>query len=689
MQPFEINVITSGLAGAICLMGAAIIFFRRKLHPGVANFAGIFLLAMLLWSAGMALHGAGVKPFANDEPLPDAAAVGLVILGGIFLFLTCLIMGYRSGGRNWIVVGVLWCAIAALIGLDGGVLQRILSIEVSQGWLQSGLRVWLILGWGIFVSGSAYYSIRTYQQASHYSLEAPYWMGALLLTGLGDAAWWAGFGAIGDVFHILGAVGVTFVVSSARLPALGEASRRSVSGLIYTVLVVICYTVGLTLALTIAQSLPAINPFIIAIIFGALLALLLNPGLKRIQERLQERVSGTKDEMTDLLRQYSLSITNTLDLNLLATVVVGTASEFLEFQRGSLYLVDLEKSNGDAGWYTLRGIKGMGNINPQPGRLQRESPLAEVFGSGNLPVTQNQISLQPRFQEISSEERSWLDSMGAGVYVPIYSKDKWIGLLALGPKSSGKEYTDQDLAFLSTVAGPTAVALENARLVEGLMRVNEEMRNAYQALDQANRHLERLDKAKSDFITIVSHEMRTPMNLISGSSHMLLDESELSGNPYYKSLLANLHNGTLRLEKIIESMLDIARIDSRLMVVELQSVTIQSVIRMVHDDLAKDAQGRKQTFEIRDLEKLHPVMADLPALRKVFYNLVVNAIKYTPDNGKITIWGRDIPANGKDLPDGGVEVVVADTGIGIDPNYRDLVFAKFYQTGESALHSSG
>ncbi len=221
------------------------------------------------------------------------------------------------------------------------------------------------------------------------------------------------------------------------------------------------------------------------------------------------------------------------------------------------------------------------------------------------------------------------------------------------------------------------------------MQANEASRQAYQALDQASRHLERMDKAKSDFISIVSHELRTPMNLISGASQMLLDETELQENPYYKQVLENLHSGASRLEKIIESMLDMARIDTRVMVLELQPVAIQSVIRLVYDDLSKDAVGRKQTLEVRDLEKLPAVLADLAALRKVFYNLVINAIKYTPDGGKIAISGRDFPINEKEFPTGAIEIVVSDSGIGIDPGYRDLVFDKFYQAGESALHSSG
>jgi signal transduction histidine kinase len=79
----------------------------------------------------------------------------------------------------------------------------------------------------------------------------------------------------------------------------------------------------------------------------------------------------------------------------------------------------------------------------------------------------------------------------------------------------------------------------------------------------------------------------------------------------------------------------------------------------------------------------------MAALQKVFYHLLINAIKYTPDGGKITISGRQAEPNASDLPRGGVEIIVSDTGIGIDSRFHELIFAKFYQTGELELHSSG
>jgi signal transduction histidine kinase len=89
------------------------------------------------------------------------------------------------------------------------------------------------------------------------------------------------------------------------------------------------------------------------------------------------------------------------------------------------------------------------------------------------------------------------------------------------------------------------------------------------------------------------------------------------------------------------------------------------------------------------LSGIPAIEGDFEALQKVFYHLIVNAIKYTPNGGKITIYGRILVDSHIDLPREGVEIVVQDTGIGIDPHSHDLIFTKFYQTGKVALHSSG
>jgi signal transduction histidine kinase len=97
---------------------------------------------------------------------------------------------------------------------------------------------------------------------------------------------------------------------------------------------------------------------------------------------------------------------------------------------------------------------------------------------------------------------------------------------------------------------------------------------------------------------------------------------------------------------------------------------------------------RKLTLRLEDMSHLPKIEADLEALRKVFYHLIANAVKYTPDGGSITISAKSLPDQA-DLPSGGIEIIVSDTGIGIDARFHDLIFKKFYQTGQIALHSTG
>jgi signal transduction histidine kinase len=255
---------------------------------------------------------------------------------------------------------------------------------------------------------------------------------------------------------------------------------------------------------------------------------------------------------------------------------------------------------------------------------------------------------------------------------------------------------DEDIALLQILADQTAVALQNARLVESLMRVNNDFRRAYSALEASNRQLgrantqlEKLDKAKTDFIAIASHELRTPLTVMRGYTEMLQDDPMVTGNGYYKKLVFGIHGGIMRFHEIVDSMLDIAMIDNRTLNLALGDVSLEVLIRIICGGFKEAVAERQLTLVMDNLQGLPPIQGDPEALRKVFYHLIINAIKYTPDGGHIAVNGRRVAAGELGQAEEGVEIVVKDTGIGIAPEYHDLIFAKFYQTGEIALHSTG
>ena len=203
-------------------------------------------------------------------------------------------------------------------------------------------------------------------------------------------------------------------------------------------------------------------------------------------------------------------------------------------------------------------------------------------------------------------------------------------------------------------------------------------------LERTNRILEQMDRTKMRFIQISAHELRTPMTLVQGYAQMA--QLKANGNADLERYTRGLLEGTNRMVEIIDSMLDVSRIDSNALDLSPSDVQIEKTIERVGKAFSSAFEERKLNFQVQDLSDLPAIQADKDLLYKVFYHVIGNAIKYTPDGGTIIVSGRKVV---EDLDDPEVEISVKDSGIGVDPQYQELIFEKFYQTGEVLLHSSG
>jgi len=203
-------------------------------------------------------------------------------------------------------------------------------------------------------------------------------------------------------------------------------------------------------------------------------------------------------------------------------------------------------------------------------------------------------------------------------------------------------------------------------------------------LERTNQILRNIDKTKTNFIQISAHELRTPLTLIMGYSQML--EQDTKDNPELLSLAQGILDGSERMTDIVESMLDVSRIDSNTLFLRKTGLRLDLLIKKVNKQFEKAFEERNIQINTDGLAADLPLVpADPDQLLKVFHHIIMNAIKFTPDGGVITISGRYL--NGNEPPQ--VEVAVRDTGIGIDPALHHLVFEKFNQTGDVLLHSSG
>lgn len=193
--------------------------------------------------------------------------------------------------------------------------------------------------------------------------------------------------------------------------------------------------------------------------------------------------------------------------------------------------------------------------------------------------------------------------------------------------------------------------------------------------------LERLDKSKSDFIAIAAHELKTPLTLIEGYSAMLSEQ--LKQNPdQLDEMLQGIGNGTRRLREIIDDMIDVSLIDNNMLSLNYQPVWLNRLLNAIGQELDATIKERNLKFLLIPFPGWNKMFfADAERLYQAFRNVVLNAIKFTPDGGSIRVDGRELP--------GFVEVRVTDTGIGIAPENQSLIFEKFGRLGNPSLHSSG
>lgn len=215
--------------------------------------------------------------------------------------------------------------------------------------------------------------------------------------------------------------------------------------------------------------------------------------------------------------------------------------------------------------------------------------------------------------------------------------------------------------------------------IEDLRKTNEELRRAYQ-------NLERLDRAKADFIGVVGHELRTPLTVISGYANMLKSAPAVRDDQNLGLFADGITTSVDRLQAIINSILDVSKIDTAVLKVRKVPTSILVLIKEIEADFRTALEERRLEFTTDGIDQLPYILGDSDLLHKALYHLVVNAIKFTPDGGQITVSGRLL--RGENRQDE-IEIVVADTGIGIDQEHHELIFDKFYQTGEVMLHSSG
>jgi signal transduction histidine kinase len=387
----------------------------------------------------------------------------------------------------------------------------------------------------------------------------------------------------------------------------------------------------------------------------------------------------TRRQAVEALARSSRQLSSLTTVDKLPQQILDQLLQVLSYDCGLLFMEDV---NGVPRIRSHRGLPENVDVSDFRLKVNDVDFYSSVARKGETLLVGDVDALKSWVQpEWLPRNRSWLG-------VPLYVKDNVVGLLMLS-RAKGS-FNGEDGLMVSTYAMQASVALENARLYDEVTGISqmmermvsqrvEELNNAYQSLAQH-------DKNKSAFIQVAAHELRTPLTVIKGYLGMLQADQNIRNNAMLTQAIEGVLAGTNRLHQIVNSMLDVARLDSQVVNPRVEPVNLNLILRLVQKDYTNDLTSRNLTLTIDESTRNIPLLlADPELFKKAMDHVIVNAIKFTPDGGSI-----DISASAMDDARLGkcVEIRVKDTGIGIDPEHHKIIFEKLYQLGTVELHSS-
>ena len=212
-------------------------------------------------------------------------------------------------------------------------------------------------------------------------------------------------------------------------------------------------------------------------------------------------------------------------------------------------------------------------------------------------------------------------------------------------------------------------------------------------LEDANTRLQKVDKLKSDFITVASHELRTPMTLVYGYARLLQsaikesDQAE-STEKHVVSLVQKIYKSVHRLNEVVNDVLNVFLIEASSMQLQHQRVHVGKLINSALDELNPNKNNRTLHITLKNVDELPEIVGDAERLKQVFWNLLSNAIKFTPDHGRIFIEGQVTKAENPHQTGGQIIITIKDTGIGLAPSEQKEIFDRFYMVEDTTYHSS-
>lgn len=409
------------------------------------------------------------------------------------------------------------------------------------------------------------------------------------------------------------------------------------------------------------------------------LSLVFFPSIRKFYYRLANKYffSSLYDSQ-EVIANMSEKLRSTLEVQKIYDFVFSSLSSAFHFKYFGILGYDHKTES-----YLIRYNRGfkVGRKMKFPGN----KVLHKMFIRKNEPIITEEVKNE-YYNPSTKETINLLNKLKVEILAPLNIKNKTVGLIALGPKESGDMYNEEDLQVLRTIGAFAAISIDHAlqykKTLSFNIRLKQEVEKATEELRKANRELKKLDVAKSEFISIASHQLRTPLTVIKGYVSMMIEGSFGELTPEEKSSLNKIYESNERLIQLVENLLNISRIESGRLQFDFKEMQLEKLTDSVMEELSDSAKKKGLKLNYKKPDELLPkTKIDEEKLRQVVMNLIDNAIKYTK-KGNVTVTLKKVGKR--------IQFCVSDSGMGITKDDLGHLFKKFSRgEGTSVVHTEG
>ncbi|PYM89567.1 MAG: hypothetical protein DME04_25945 [Candidatus Rokuibacteriota bacterium] len=385
----------------------------------------------------------------------------------------------------------------------------------------------------------------------------------------------------------------------------------------------------------------------------------------RLFKELEARTAALTHSVEQLtaLGEVGRAVSSTLDLETVLTTIVSRAVQLSGLDGGVVFEYDEAAQE-----FVQRAATETGGVLAEARRATRIRKGEGVLGRTAItlqPVQVPDITV-PGAHESRLRENLIESGIRAVLAVPMVYEGRLIGSLGVTRNHPG-EFPAQTIELLRTFATQSALAIQNARL--------------FREIADKSRQLEVASQHKSEFLANMSHELRTPLNAIIGFSEVLSERMFGELNEKQAEYLKDIYASGNHLLSLINDILDLSKIEAGRMELELTHFDLPTAIENALTLVRERAGRRGIALHQAVSERLGQIQGDERKVKQVLLNLLSNALKFTPEGGRIDVRAGRV--------DGIAEISVADTGVGIAPEDQEAVFEEFRQVGTAERKADG